>query len=75
MALENLPGKIKEFRERRDLNQEELGKLVGVDRSAVAKWESGANIPSLENMVEIAKALRSTVDELLGLRRRKGKKG
>lgn len=32
---------IKELRSSRGLTQEELGKIVGVQRAAVQKWESG----------------------------------
>ncbi len=63
--------KIREFREKRGLNQDELAKILGVDHSAVTKWETGVNTPRLETVVEIAKTLRCSVDELLGLRRRK----
>lgn len=33
--------RIKRLREDKDMSQEELGKLVGVQRAAVQKWESG----------------------------------
>lgn len=32
---------IKQLREERQLTQEELGRLVGVNRDAVSKWEKG----------------------------------
>lgn len=32
---------IKQLREQRDLSQEELGNLCGVNRAAVSKWEKG----------------------------------
>lgn len=32
---------IKELRLKKDLSQEELGRLIGVQRAAVQKWESG----------------------------------
>lgn len=32
---------IKYLRESRNLTQEELGKIIGVQRAAVQKWESG----------------------------------
>ncbi|MBO6303858.1 MAG: helix-turn-helix transcriptional regulator [Selenomonadaceae bacterium] len=59
--------KFKEFREKRDLSQEEVAKILGVNRAAVAKWETGANNPRLDKLVELAKLLRCTVDDLLGV--------
>ena len=35
--------RIREFRERRDLSQDEVAKILGVNRTAVVKWETGAN--------------------------------
>lgn len=37
----NIGQMIKEARMSKGLTQEELGKLVGVQKSAVAKWENG----------------------------------
>ena len=37
----NMGFRIKELREGRELTQEQLGKIVGVEKAAVQKWESG----------------------------------
>lgn len=37
----NVGNYIKELRISRGLSQEELGKIVGVQRAAVQKWEAG----------------------------------
>lgn len=37
----NLGEKIKEARKTKGLTQEELGKIIGVQKSAIAKYESG----------------------------------
>ncbi len=63
-----MKNKIREYRMRRDLSQEEVAKVLGVNRTAVAKWETGANKPRLEKIVELAKLLRCTVDDLLGIK-------
>jgi len=60
--------RIREFRERRDLSQDEVAKVLGVNRTAVVKWETGANKPRLEKIVELAKLLRCSVDDLVGLK-------
>ena len=60
--------KFKEYRKKRDLSQEEVAKILGVDRAAVAKWETGANSPRLDRLVELAKLFRCSVDDLLGFK-------
>lgn len=40
-ATMTIGDKIRTARENKKMSQEELGKLVGVQRSAVAKWEKG----------------------------------
>ena len=63
-----MKNRIREFRERRDLSQDEVAKVLGVNRTAVVKWETGANKPRLEKIVELAKLLRCSVDALVGLK-------
>jgi transcriptional regulator with XRE-family HTH domain len=38
---------------------------MGIDRSAIAKWETGAAMPRADKLTELAKILGCTVDELL----------
>ncbi len=63
-----MKNKIREFREQRDLSQDEVAKILGVNRTAVAKWETGANKPRIEKLIGLSKLLRCTVDDLLGLK-------
>ena len=49
---------IKEERTRKGLSQEKLASLLGVVRSTVAKYESGAHVPD-EMLEEICNELRS----------------
>ena len=56
--------RIKEFRARYDLTQEELAKRVGVRRETILFLEKGKYNPSLQLAHDIAKALKSTIDEL-----------
>ncbi|MEW5922296.1 MAG: transcriptional repressor LexA [Bacillota bacterium] len=60
---------IKLFRERRGLTQEELGKLVGKEKSTIGCYETGARSPSVETLALIARALGASMDELTGLAR------
>ena len=47
------------------LSQEALAEQVGVSRQAIGKWESGASLPGLDNLQELARALGVSCDELL----------
>ena len=48
------------------LSQEGLAELVGVSRQAVSKWEVGDAVPDTDKLVPLARALKISVDELLG---------
>ena len=56
--------KIKELRARYDLTQEDLAKKVGVRRETILYLEKGKYNPSLKLAHDVAKALKSTVEEL-----------
>ena len=45
--------------------QEQLANAVGVSTPAVSKWETGTTYPDITLLSPIARALHSTVDELL----------
>lgn len=59
--------KLKELRKKRKLNQEELAKLIEVERSLISKIETGASDLSGRLIIKICKALNCSSDELLGL--------
>ena len=56
--------RIKELRARYDLTQDDLAKIVGVRRETVLFIEKGEYNPSLNLAHAIAKALKTTIDEL-----------
>ena len=56
--------RIKEFRARYDLTQQQLADNVGATRMTIVYLEKGKYNPSLKLAVRIAKALDSTVEEL-----------
>lgn len=57
--------KIRELREHKKMTQDELGKVVGVGRSTVAKWESGENFPRARHLISLAGVFNVKVDALL----------
>ena len=56
--------RIKELRARYNMTQEDLAKVVGVRRETVLFIEKGEYNPSLNLAHAIAKALRTTIDDL-----------
>ena len=57
--------RLKELRERAHVTQEELAKILGVSRTAVTMWETGANITPTKYLLRIADALNCSVEDLL----------
>ena len=47
------------------MSQELLAEKIGVSRQAVTKWETGAGIPDIENMISISSLFNISIDELL----------
>ena len=60
-----LGNNIKALRMKKGLSQQELAKLLYVERSTVAKWEANINIPRLDSLERIAVILEVTVDSLI----------
>ncbi len=56
--------KIKEYRTRLSLTQEDLAKAVGVRRETIVFLEQGKYNPSLRLAHDVAKTLHATIDDL-----------
>jgi transcriptional regulator with XRE-family HTH domain len=56
---------IKDLREKKNMTQEELGKLTGVGATAVSQWETHTSVPRGKRMYLIAEALGVEVEALL----------
>lgn len=59
-----LKTKIKEYREKVLMKQNELATLVGVRRETIVHLENGKYNPSLKLAMDIAKIFDTTVEEL-----------
>lgn len=59
---ENLQG----FRKEKRLSQEYLVEMCQVSRQAIAKWESGESISTIDKLVYLADLYEVTLDELVG---------
>lgn len=56
--------KMKEYRAKYSLKQEELAELVGVRRETISSLENGRYNPSLKLAMDIAKIFHTTVEEI-----------
>ena len=56
--------RIKEYRAKLNMTQEDLAKSVGVRRETISHLEKGKYNLSLQLAQDIAKALHSTIDEI-----------
>lgn len=56
--------RIREYRAKKNMTQENLANLVGVRRETIVHLENGRYNPSLKLAFDIAKALDATVEDL-----------
>jgi putative transcriptional regulator len=59
--------RIKEFRQKLDMSQEELASAVGVSRQSINSIERGRYTPSLPLALRIARLFGCSTDELFKL--------
>ena len=57
--------KIKHFRMKKGLSQEELGEIINTSNRHLSNVETGMKTPSLTLIIDIANALDITADDLL----------
>jgi len=56
--------RIKELRARQNFTQDDLARMVGVRRETILYMEKGKYNPSLKLAHDVAKALKTTIDDL-----------
>ncbi|MFA5300144.1 MAG: helix-turn-helix transcriptional regulator [Lutibacter sp.] len=61
LKLELLGEMIKKTRQDRHLTQEELGKLIGVQKAQISKLERNASNVTIETILRVFKALQANV--------------
>ena len=64
MELEQLRKILKEYRKKKGLTQKQLGEIVGVSTSTIAKYENGDLEPNLKVLSKLAKALDINMNDL-----------
>ena len=61
LSMDILGKMIKTARQERHLTQEELGKLVGVQKAQISKLESSANSATIDTILKVFKALKADI--------------
>lgn len=61
LQMEVLSKMIKTARQERNLTQEELGNLVGVQKSQISKLENHANSATIDTILKVFKALKADI--------------
>ena len=58
--------RLRELRQSKGLRQEQVAKLIGVNKSAISTYENDIRQPSFEILVRLANLYRVSTDYLLG---------
>ena len=61
LKMELLGRMVKTTRKERNLTQEELGKIVGVNKSQISKLENHANSATIETILRVFNALKADI--------------
>ena len=61
LQLDMIGKAIKQTRQERNMTQEELGKLIGVQRTQISRLENNANNVTLDTLMRVFAALKAKV--------------
>lgn len=61
---EKLGERLLELRKINGYTQKEVSELLGIDRSAYAKYETGKALPTINNLIKLAKFYGESLDSL-----------
>lgn len=61
LNMDVLSHMIKKARQERNLTQEQLGKLIGVQKAQISKLESSANSATIDTVIKVFKALKADI--------------
>ena len=65
--MKSIGDKIKEYRQKNHMTQEQLASCLNVTFQTVSKWETGVSSPDLSLIIPITKIFHISADELLGI--------
>ena len=62
LRMDLLGQMIRTTRKEKNLTQEKLGKLIGVNKSQISKLENNANSATIETIIRVFKALKAEIN-------------
>ena len=66
MYMDNKPlTRIKVVMAERMVSNKELGEMLGKDTATISRWVTNTSQPTLESLIEIAKALKCNIGDLV----------
>lgn len=57
---------LKYLRESRNLSQNKLADMIGVNQTTIARWEDDNRTPNLDNAIDVSKILNIPLPDLIG---------
>lgn len=57
--------KLKDFREKAGLTQEQVAEAVMVSRQTISNWENGKSLPDIISVIKLSSLYKISIDELL----------
>lgn len=57
--------RIRNYRKKLGLSQEQFAEKINVSRQAITKWENDSGIPDIDNLISISKIMGISLDELV----------
>ena len=64
--MDNKPlNRIKVVMAERMVSNKELGEMLGKDTATISRWVTNTSQPTLESLIEIAKALKCNIGDLV----------
>ena len=57
--------RLTNLRKEKGYSQEELAEKIGISRQAISKWERAESSPDTDNLIELSRLYRISLDELL----------
>lgn len=61
----DLTERLAQARKARGLSQAEAAERMNVSRQAISRWETGAGMPTLDNLIQMGKVYEVSLDELV----------
>jgi DNA-binding XRE family transcriptional regulator len=62
LSMDVLGKMIKAARQERNMTQEELGRLVGVQKAQISKLESSTNSATIDTIIKVFRALKAEIN-------------